>query len=393
MPPPFFISSYSKKTPVTVIIRLVKKVIYVLVALFLTVTLCSSCDLLPFTVVPPGTATPVKTTATKPIQPGFTIPISGTSSSALPSIADVVAKVKPSVVAINVEYTVTDIFGRSYTEQGAGSGWIIDSNGIVVTNNHVVADAAKVTIVLDDGRSFEANTANIATDALADLAVIKINAAGLPAATVGDSNLLRVGDWVIAIGNSLGQGIRATVGIVSQQSVSLEVSTGETLTGLVETDAAINPGNSGGPLVNMAGEVIGINSVKIAEVGVEGTGYAIGTEEAAPIIQQLVDSGYVTRPYLGISMDSVSTYYTRRYNLAVNEGVIILQVVNGGPASEAGLQAGDVVTRFEGKDIATVSNLRDAIHKSQIGQTVEITYWRGSTQATTRAILIASPPG
>ncbi len=369
-----------------------KKVIYILVAALLTITICSGCDLLPFTVVPANTTTPAKTTSTSPIQPGFTIPIFGTPSTALPSIADVVARVKPSVVAINVEYTATDIFGRTYTEQGAGSGWIIDANGIIVTNNHVVADATKVTIDLDDGRSYEANTSNIATDALADLAVIKINATGLPAATVGDSSLLRVGDWVVAIGNSLGQGIRATVGIVSQQSVSLEVSTGETLSGLVETDAAINPGNSGGPLVNMAGEVIGINSVKIAEVGVEGTGYAIGTGEAAPIIQQLVNSGYVTRPYLGISMDSVSAYYIRRYDLSVNEGAIILQVVNGGPAAGAGLLPGDVVTRFEGKDIASVSNLRDAIHKSQIGQTVEITYWRGSAQATTRAILVASPP-
>jgi S1-C subfamily serine protease len=197
----------------------VKKVIFLFITVLLTIVLCSGCDLLPFTVVPANTTTPVKTTTNSPIQPGFTIPISGTQPTSLPSIADVVARVKPSVVAINVEYTATDIFGRTYTEQGAGSGWIIDTNGIIVTNNHVVADATKVTIDLNDGRSFEANTNNIATDALADLAVIKINATGLPAATVGDSSLLRVGDWVVAIGNSLGQGIRATVGIVSQQSV------------------------------------------------------------------------------------------------------------------------------------------------------------------------------
>jgi serine protease Do len=369
----------------------VKKVIYVLAAALLAITLCSSCDLLPFTISPGTTTPPTRTTASNPIQPGFTIPISGKQTAMLPSIADVVAKVKPSVVAINVEVTTTDIFGRSYAEQGAGSGWIIDNNGIIVTNNHVVADATKVTIVLDDGRSFEANPNNIATDSLADLAVIKINASGLPAATVGNSSQLRVGDWVVAIGNSLGQGIRATVGIVSQQSVSLEVSTGETLSGLVETDAAINPGNSGGPLVNMAGEVVGITSVKIAEVGVEGTGYAIGTEEAAPIIQQLVNAGYVTRPYLGVSMDSVSTYYVRRYSLSVNEGAILLQVVSDGPASVAGLQPGDVITRFEDKNITDIGDLRQAINKSQIGATVEITYWRGSTQTTTKAILKATP--
>ena len=307
-------------------------------------------------------------------------------------MADVVAKVKPSVVAINVEVTSTDIFGRAYTQEGAGSGWIIDKSGIIVTNNHVVDGASKVTVVLDDGRSFEASLNNIATDSLADLAVIKISAPDLTAAKVGDSSSLRVGDWVVAIGNSLGQGIRATVGIVSQQSVSLEVDSGQTLSGLIETDAAINPGNSGGPLVNMAGEVVGINSVKIAEVGVEGVGYAIGTGEAAPIIQELVNKGYVTRPYLGVSLDSISYTYIRRYNLAVTEGALILQVVSGGPAEAAGLQAGDVISAFDGKAISSLGELRQAIDESQIGKTVEIAYWRGRAQTKTTATLIATPP-
>ncbi len=258
----------------------------------------------------------------------------------------------------------------------------------------MVENANKIAVVLDDGRTFEANTSQIATDALSDLAVVKINnATGLTEAAVGNSDNLRVGDWVIAIGNSLGQGIRATVGIVSQQSVSLEVSADQTMSGLIETDAAINPGNSGGPLVNMAGEVIGINSVKIAEVGVEGTGYAISTAEASPLIQELVNSGYVTRPYLGVSMESVNAYYVRRYNLAVSQGVIIFQVVAGSPADTAGMKAGDVITRFAGKDIDSVKTLREAIHKGQVGQNVEITYWRGSTQQTTTTTLIASPPG
>ncbi len=309
----------------------------------------------------------------------------------LPSIADVVARVKPSVVAINVETTGSDIFGRPVTNEGAGSGWIIDSNGIIVTNNHVVEGATRITVVTDDGHSYNALPGSIATDALADLAVIRIDGADLPVAVIGDSAKLRVGDWVVAIGNSLGQGIRATVGIVSQQSVSLDMGTGLTLTGLIETDAAINPGNSGGPLVNMAGQVIGINSVKISQVGVDRVGYAIGTEEAAPIIQQLVSSGYVTRPYLGVRMDYINQAYTTRYSLAVTQGALIVEVVAGGPAEAAGLKPGDVISKFAGRDVANPDLLRQAIHQGRVGQNVDIEYWRGQVQNTTSATLGASP--
>ena len=367
-----------------------KKLLVLAISIILLAIGGSGCQLLPVTIAP-AQSTPKPATSPAPIQPGFTIttPTSGVPSTALPSIADVVARVKPSVVAINVEITQTDIFGRPITEQGAGSGWIIDPNGIVVTNNHVVQDATKVTVVMDDGRKFDASTDRIATDALADLAVIKLDAANLPAARVGDSTRLRVGDWVVAIGNSLGQGIRATVGIVSQQSVSVDVD-GQTLTGLIETDAAINPGNSGGPLVNTAGEVIGINSVKIAQVGVEGVGYAIGTGEAAPIIQQLVNAGYVTRPFLGVRMDYIDAFYTARYGLSVSEGALIVDVVKGGPAEMAGLKPGDVVTRFAGRSIKSPDELRTAIQQSQIDQRVDITFRRGATETATTATLSSS---
>ena len=367
-----------------------------LIPLFLLLVLTSgvSCDLLP-TINTSSNTTTTTTSSASPIKPGFTLtlpPGQIGSTGVLPSVADVVAMVKPTVVAINVEVETTDIFGRVYTEEGAGSGWVIDSNGIIVTNNHVVEGASRVTVVLDDGRSFEADTKKIATDALADLAVIKINATNLNAAKVGDSSQLRVGDWVVAIGNSLGQGIRATVGIVSQQSVSIEVETGQTLSGLVETDAAINPGNSGGPLVNMAGEVIGINSVKIAEVGVEGVGYAIGTVEATPILQQLINAGYVTRPFLGITSKYIDIFSMAKYSLAVNEGALIDYIQAGSPADTAGLRVGDVITRFNGKDISEPQELLTAIHQAQIGQSVEITYWRGQTQYSTSAVLVTNSP-
>jgi serine protease Do len=197
----------------------------------------------------------------------------------------VVAKGRPSVVAISTETSVR-IFGRVFTQEGAGSGWIYSTDGFIVTNNHVVEGARTVTVTLQDGRTFSA--VSIQTNAAADLAVIKINATNLPALNIGDSSKLQVGEWVVAIGNALGMGISATTGIVSAVGVSMDVSQGQTVTGLIQTDAAINPGNSGGPLVNLAGEVVGINSAKIAEVGVEGMGYAIGIDEALPIIQQLL---------------------------------------------------------------------------------------------------------
>ncbi len=205
---------------------------------------------------------------------------------ALPTIAEVVTQVKPSVVAINVEIQTYNIFGQPVTEEGAGSGWILDGDGYIVTCNHVVEGADKVTVTLEDGRTFSAE--KVQTDPLTDLAVIKIDALNLPVATVGDSSKLAVGGWVVALGNALGFGISATAGVVSAQGISLTVPSGQTMNDLIQTDAAINPGNSGGPLVNMAGEVIGINSIKIAEVGVEGMGYAYSINGALATIEQLV---------------------------------------------------------------------------------------------------------
>jgi len=254
----------------------------------------------------------------------------------------------------------------------------------------VVEGADSVTVTLADGRTFSAET--VRTDWLSDLAIVKVNAGNLPAAKVGDSDALRVGDWVVAIGNSLGLGISATKGIVSAQGVSLSVSAGQTQEDLIQTDAAINPGNSGGPLVNMAGEVIGINSIKIAQVGVEGMGYAISSNTAKPIIQQLVQKGYVVRPWLGVGLRNVDQYAILTYNLAVDKGAFITEVAANSPAVEAGIEAGDVITGFEGEEISSADDLIQAIHASGVGQRVEITFWRGEVQNTTQATLAESPP-
>jgi serine protease Do len=302
----------------------------------------------------------------------------------LADFADVIAAVRPSVVAITTEVSGYSIFG-AYTEEGAGSGWIIDSKGLVVTNNHVVDGASSVTVTLEDGRTFAAKA--VYSDAFSDLAVIRIDAQNLPAAKLGDSSSLRMGDWVVAIGNSLGMGISATKGIVSATGVSVTESAGNTLYNLIQTDAAINAGNSGGPLVNLAGEVIGVNSVKISDVGVEGMGYAISIVEAEPILQQLIASGHISRPDIGANFYTVDQTIAGRYNLAVSQGALITQVTANGPADEAGLKAGDVITAIDGTAVTTADGLQLLLQSYKVGQQVQVTYYRGSNKQTVSVTL------
>jgi len=364
----------------------------VLLIIILSLFLGTGCQLLPDIDILP-TPTPTPTTPSPlptPINPEYTPPPLENNAPALPSIAEVVAKVKPSVVAINTEVITYDIFNRPRTQEGAGSGWIIDETGLIVTNNHVVEGAESVTVTLADDRTFPAET--ILTDSLTDLAIVKINASNLPAARIGDSSKLRVGDWVVAIGNPLGLGISAKEGIISRIGVSIDVSSGQTLYDLIETSAAINPGNSGGPLVNMAGEVIGITSAKLAAIGVEGLGYAISSNTARPVIEELVQKGYVIRPWLGVVLQDVNEMLRLRYDLAVDNGAFVIQVAPGSPADKAGLAVGDVIVGFAGKELANVQDLLQAIHSSQIGEEVEMTFWRGDTENTIYATLIESPP-
>ena len=332
---------------------------------------------------PTSTATPISSTWTPPATSG--------TVTQLPNIADVVALVKPSVVAINTEVTAYDFFNRPYTAQGAGSGWVIDSNGIIVTNNHVVEGANSITVTTASGETYNADAKSVFTDSLNDLAIIKINATSLPALKRGVAANLRVGDWVIAIGNALGQGIRATEGIVSRQDVSLQVDTNQTLYELIETSAAINPGNSGGPLVNLAGEVIGITSAKIASVGVEGMGYAISIDTATPIIEQLVNKGYVTRPWLGVGLYTVDQVAIAQLDLKVEKGVLVTQVVANSPADKAGLKKWDVIVSIGGEDVTKVEELTKILLAAKIGQPLEIKYWRGDKEYTTTVTPVESP--
>jgi serine protease Do len=330
---------------------------------------------------------------TAPINPGWTPPpiTSATGEApALPDFTSVIAKVKPSVVAISTKATVFNFFSGQSVQQGAGSGWIVSSDGYIVTNNHVVEGAEDVEVTLDDQHTFTAST--IRTDTLTDLAVIKIDAQKLPTLPIGDSTRLKVGEWVVAIGNSMGLGTSATKGIVSALGASVPVSADQTLTDLIQTDAAINPGNSGGPLVNMKGEVVGINSIKIARVGVEGMGYSISINTALPVIESLIKNGYVTRPWLGVNVTTVDSTVARRYNLPVDKGAIITVIASGSPAEKAKLQVGDVITSFNGKEVTSVNDFLKFLHAATVGNAVEIIYWRGKSSFTTSALLVQSPP-
>ena len=354
------------------------KILALSLILILSLTLSVGCFLpsSPAT-LPPPTSPSSTPPATTPINPNWTAPPIESDAPQLPDYVAVVAKVKPSVVAIK-------------TDLGAGSGWIINQDGIIVTNNHVVEGASSVTVTLDDGSTFPSQA--VSTDPLTDLAIVKIDAQDLPAADIGDSSVLQIGEQVAAIGNSLGMGISMKGGWISRLEVSIDVSAGQTLDDLIETDAAINPGNSGGPLVDMAGEVIGITSAKISLVGVEGMGYAISIDKAKEIIDQLIVKGYVIRTYLGVGLSDVNPILAFFNNLAVDKGAIVTTVALGSPADGAGLKEGDVIVSLDGEEITTAQELINNIHSHEIGQEVEIVYWRGDTENTTYATLTESPP-
>lgn len=353
--------------------------------LVLSLILGAGCTLLPdIDISPLSNSSPSQITA--PTDPNWTPPPAESNAPVLPDFVTVVDKVKPSVVAVN---TVTyDVFDRR--QEGAGSGWIISEDGHIVTNNHVVQGAESITVTLDDGRTFQAGI--VGSDALTDLAVLKIDAEDLVKASRGDSSELDVGEWVLAIGNSLGLGVTPSEGIVRSLGASVTVSPGQTLDDLIGTSTPINPSNSGGPLVNMRGEVIGIASMKIAMVGVEAMGWAISINSAMPIITELINHGYVIRPYIGIGYGDVTPYLVWRYDLPVSEGIFVAEVISGYPADKAGLKSGDIIVGFNGKEITNTGDLRLAITSCEIGDEVKITYWRGDTKKTTYATLVESPP-
>ena len=309
----------------------------------------------------------------------------------------VAEKVLPSVVGITVNYQISSIFGGSSTADATGSGIILTEDGYIVTNNHVIssessysyfaiqeATGIKVNIYGDD-QSYDATV--VGTDSITDLAVLKIEKDGLTPATFGDSNDVKVGEFVMAIGNPLGMTYSVTSGIVSAINREVE-SDGVTYTA-IQTDAAINSGNSGGALVNANGEVIGINTLKLSGTGIEGVGFAIPISSTTSIVNQLIEFKTVKRPYIGISGSAVDTAVAEKYNVPV--GVYVEKVEKDSPAEKAGIEKGDIITKLEGKDVKSINELNKVKYTYNIGDTVTLTIVRDNEEKEIKVTLTEMP--
>ncbi len=299
--------------------------------------------------------------------------------------------VGPAVVGI------TNMRGHDFFNNpimSSGSGVIFDKdNGYVVTNFHVIEGANNIQVSLDDGNFYEANL--IGHDRDTDLAVLQINADNLPEARLGDSSKLRVGEMAVAIGNPLGGDFArsVTAGVISalDREITVATSGGEEITlQVLQTDAAINPGNSGGALVNSQGEVIGINSVKIARADVEGMGFAIPTNVVKPIIDQLIEQGYVSRPFIGIfDFREITPQMAEWYNLP--EGIYVGGIVSGGPAAASGMRPGDVIIEIQNTTIRTFEDLQQILRSHGVGDEVSITVIRDANRVELKVTLGEMP--
>ena len=315
----------------------------------------------------------------------------GTSVSSGMTTAQVAKTVSPSVVVITTEqvvYSQWSWYGQSQVESGAGSGVIISSDGYILTCAHVVSGASNITVSIDD-KDYPATL--VGEDTTSDIAVVKVDATGLTPATVGNSDNLKVGESVMAVGNPLGElGGTVTSGIVSalNRSVSIQGSSSVNTMSLIQMDASVSPGNSGGGLFNMNGELVGIVNAKSSDSDAEGLGFAIPVNDAVKVAQELLENGYVTgRPYLGISYYAVTDAQTAA-QLGVNAyGVYIVEVVKGGPADKAGLQAGDRIVSMDGSEVATQSDLGTLMQDHKAGDTIEITVARGGQMQTVTVTL------
>jgi serine protease Do len=289
------------------------------------------------------------------------------------SIVDIAKKAGPAVVGVVSKMTTSTFFGMMQETEGGGSGIIIKPDGYVITNQHVIEGASAVKVILSNGKEYDAKL--IGQDKKTDLAVIKIEETGLPTAELGESSALEVGELAVAIGNPLGQEFAGSVtaGVVSALNRTMNVD-GRQYT-LIQTDASINPGNSGGALVNKFGQVVGINTVKIGTSGYEGMGFAIPIDIAMPIINELLESGYVKgRPVIGLGLREINEPTSKRYNLP--EGLYVLEVTEFSGAEKAGVKVSDIITKANGKDVRTVDELNKIRDTFKAGDSIELTIIR-----------------
>lgn len=318
------------------------------------------------------------------------------------SIADIASKVSPSVISITTETRTTSFFGQNSTSTAAGTGVIVSEDGFILTNKHVISGANKIKVVLSDGTTY--NDVKIAAeDPLNDIAFLKISSANnLPTATLGDSKTITIGQQVIAIGNALGQFQNTvTSGIVSGTGRSITASDGsysnsETLTDMIQTDAAINAGNSGGPLVNAAGEIIGINTATSS--GADGIGFSIPISSVKGILAQLKEKGSADRAYLGVYGINITSEVAAEYDLPVNAGTYLYYssgrynssaITSNSPAEKAGLKDKDIIIAVNGIKIGTSGSLTTLIGEYKPGDTVQLSILRSGKELALNVTLEA----
>lgn len=297
---------------------------------------------------------------------------------ALPSISAIVSKVKPSVVSIAIESTIEQcdfFFGcRDIEQNGQGTGVLFDKSGLIVTNNHVISDADKITVVLNDERKFVAEL--IGKDPTSDLAVIKIPEDTYDAIPFAEPDELMVGDWVIAIGNALALsgGPTVTMGIVGALDRIIDTEGGR-LFNMIQTDAAINQGNSGGPLINLYGEVVGINTARNSQG--EGIGFAVSSFTVIPVVSSIIENGRVIFGWIGVGVKDVTPILASQEELVTNRGVFVTNLTPDGPASQSGIRIGDVITAFNEVEVKNVKQLQEVVRGYEIGTKAELKIGRG----------------
>ena len=348
---------------------------------------------------PNATATePAQTPSTQAITTSFNPPTppvpSGPSTAvqgATLTVPQIVKAVRPSVVHIQTDATQVDFFNRPIPVGGVGTGEIIDAKGNILTNNHVVEGARKIIVGLADGRTLQASL--VGQDPSTDLAVIKIDADNLTPIAIGHSADLEVGESIVAIGHALDLpgGPTVTAGLVSALDRSIDTSDTVTIQHLIQTDAPINPGNSGGPLLNLRGEMVGINTAKI-QAG-EGISFAIAVDSAMPLVRELVAKGRIERGYLGVSLGNLTQAYASSQGIPVQQGIVVVQVVPGSPAEKAGLKRGIVIVGLAGKPIGRVADLESVLLANRKGDKVKIEYYDRSRKVAADITLGEVPTG
>src|SRR5688572_9130854 len=289
-------------------------------------------------------------------------------------IQEILSKVEPAVVSIRTRTLSLGDFLRAVPGQGAGTGFVIASDGVIVTNNHVIAGAQSIEVVFADDRKMPARV--LGRDPATDLAVMKVDASDLPVATLGDSSALKVGDDVIAIGNALGLqgGPTVTRGIVSAEDRTITAESGIRLEHVIQTDTAINPGNSGGPLVNSAGEVVGINTAVAGDA--QNIGFSIAINAAKPIIEELRQGTTKSRPFLGVKMITFTPEYAEGLGVTVDSGAVVADVTAGSGAEVAVLRTGDVITSIDGKEVKAAEDVTSAVNAHKPGEEIKLTFVR-----------------